>query len=117
MPMPRAESLSIKARSHNYTVRFVESAEAALSRTIRDGDFLLIDTQVADLFPSLTSLSDDAHTIWINPSEKQKSFESLTPILHQLITNGIKRENRLVAVGGELRRILQRSSNQFYFEE
>jgi len=100
MLMPGAETLSIRSQSHTYAVSFVESAVAALSQTVRDGDFVIIDNKVAQLFPSLLLSSDDTHTIWIKASEGQKRFENLAPILRQLIENGIKRDNRLVAVGG-----------------
>jgi len=100
MRIPGAEALSIKSQSRTYTVSFVESAAVALSQTARDGDFLIIDNKVAQLFPSLILSSDDPHTIRIKASEDQKRFENLAPILRQLIENGIKRDNRLVAVGG-----------------
>lgn len=40
------------------------------------------------------------HKIFVDPSERAKSYNALIPLIDQLIENGFTRSNRLIAIGG-----------------
>jgi len=96
-----SDSLNIKSLIHDYKVFFVDDFSLSLKNQIIDGDFILIDQNIhnlyrKDLAPVLNRLQ---HTI-ITPSEEQKSYLNLAPIIESLIQKNFKKNNRLIAIGG-----------------
>jgi 3-dehydroquinate synthase len=93
--------MKIKSSIHDYKVFFVDDFSLSLKKQSYDGDFILIDQNIHDLYrQNLAPILDRLNHIIIKPSEDQKSYLNLAPIIESLIQNNFKKNNRLIAIGG-----------------
>jgi len=93
--------LKVRSFRSEYEVNFVEDFLPALSDVLRAGDFLLLDENVARLYSSrLVALLATYPCQLITPSESQKSFQGIEPVMARLIQAGFRKNHRLVAIGG-----------------
>lgn len=94
--------LTIKSRSHDYTVEsFTRLTDALASVTCPEKSFYLIDSVVARIYADeLGPLAKGTATVVLEATESQKAFEKLTSVFLELIQKGIKRDSNLVVIGG-----------------
>ena len=91
----------VKSIIHDYKLQFVDSSIDVLEKEIKDGDVILMDQNIIDLYPSIFELVSQKNLlVSINASEKQKSYESLIPIINKLIESGFRKNHRLIGIGG-----------------
>lgn len=95
-----SECIVIKSYRHKYSVYFVNSYLEALEQNVNEGDYILVDKHVYELYEDLMQFAKNHRKMIIEPSEKAKSYEALTPIIDELIRNRFTKKNRLIAVGG-----------------
>ena len=96
-----SDSFSVKSYRHVYEVRFEKDFAPALMERLREGDVLLVDTKVRDLYSDrITPLFEKVRHIDIDPNEELKSYQGVEPIIDHLISSGFRKNNRLVAIGG-----------------
>lgn len=89
-------SLNIKSSIHDYVVHFVDDASKTIQQNIGAGDLVIIDSVLTDTF----QFSDTVTVISIDASEHQKDFNHLGPIIEKIFASNIRRQNKLVAIGG-----------------
>jgi 3-dehydroquinate synthase len=94
--------LTIKSRSHDYTVEHFDQLSEALRMITSPGkSHYLIDQAIVTHFADvLGPIATGPNTILIEPTENQKSFERLTPVFLELLKKGLKRDGNLVVIGG-----------------
>lgn len=94
-------NFKIKSIVHDYEVQFIENTHESLLQELREGDFIIIDHKVKDLYPGQleNTLRNYKHIV-IDATEKQKSYQELIPVIQYLIDNGFRKNNRLIAIGG-----------------
>ena len=91
----------VKSIVHYYEVKFIEDSPAILKKEIRDGDVVIMDQKIKDLYPMLTAaIPDNNLLIDIDAHENQKSYEGLIPIIKTLIESGFRKNHRLIGIGG-----------------
>ena len=90
----------VKSSMHDYEVKFVENAAHALKNEILDGDVIVIDNKVKDLYPDLLKELNNINIIGLDAREDQKSYEGLIPIIQELINSDFKKNHRLIGIGG-----------------
>ena len=91
----------VKSIIHDYKVKFIEDSSSVLDNEIKDGDVIIMDQKLKDLYPMLTAaIPDNNVLIDIDAHEKQKSYEALIPIINKLIESGFRKNHRLVGIGG-----------------
>jgi 3-dehydroquinate synthase len=91
----------VKSYRHVYEVRFENDFAPALTERLREGDVLLLDTRVRDLYSDrVTPLFEKVRHIDIDPTEELKSYQGVEPIVDHLISSGFRKNNRLIAIGG-----------------
>jgi 3-dehydroquinate synthase len=96
-----SKQFQIKSSIQDYEVNFIDSVEEELSNTFQDGDYIIVDQKLPELYPGLDKLlSKYSRVIRILAEEKTKSYEGVIPFFHELISNGFKRNNRIIAIGG-----------------
>ncbi|MGA2079060.1 MAG: AroB-related putative sugar phosphate phospholyase (cyclizing) [Holophaga sp.] len=96
-----SEGFSVQSIFRTYSVAFDRDFPAALRGALRDGDVVLVDRQVRDLFPgALEGLPGTVRVLALDATEEQKSYENLVWILEDLIEQGFRKNHRLVAIGG-----------------
>lgn len=94
-------NFKIKSSVHDYEVNFIEDTKESLCQELKEGDFIIIDNNVKNLYSSeLTNILENYKHIAIDATEKQKSYQELVPVIQYLIDNGIRKNNRLIAIGG-----------------
>jgi 3-dehydroquinate synthase len=92
---------TVKSSIHDYEVKFTENVPHVLKNVIRDGDVVIIDNKVKDLYPDLLKdLNNKINVIGVDAREDQKSYERLIPIIQELINSGFRKNHRLIGIGG-----------------
>lgn len=94
--------LTIKSRSHDYTVEhFDQLSEAVQMITSPGKSHYLIDQAIVTHFADvLGPIATGPNTVIIEATENQKAFESLSPVFLELLQKGLKRDGNLVVIGG-----------------
>lgn len=94
-------SLTIKSSIRDYDVFFNQSIFESLKVEIHLDDVIFVDRKVFNYLNKMTQqlIKGNKH-IFIDATEDQKSYTSLTPIIEKLIRNRFRRDNRLIAIGG-----------------
>ena len=96
-----SDSFSVKSHRTEYQVRFEDDFAPVLAERLREGDVVLVDERVLDLYADrVRPLFERIRHIPIHPTEKLKSYQGVEPIIHDLIINGFRKNHRLVAIGG-----------------
>lgn len=92
----------IVIQSHRgpYAARFGEPFEG-LERGLRDGEHLLIDERVANLYrDSIPAALAGRSVLRLEATEANKSLEAFPKYYTHLIERGVRRDHLLIAVGG-----------------
>jgi 3-dehydroquinate synthase len=90
----------VKSSIHDYKVKFVEDVHNTLKNEIREGDVVIIDNKVKDLYPNLLENLNNINIIGLAAREDQKSYEGLIPVIQELINSGFRKNHRLIGIGG-----------------
>ena len=95
-------SKNIKISSHKgvYEVNFTQDWSQTLKEYNIESTFFIIDSAIADLYKiQLETVFNNKYYL-IEANEKNKSLEKFPGYLEDLINLGLKRGNKLVAIGG-----------------
>jgi 3-dehydroquinate synthase len=99
--LPLSSKLSVRSSRGQYEVQFVEDFAPHLKAALREGDFLIIDENVARLHATKLDAFRDAYPhLLLPPSESQKSYQAVEPVIDRVIRVGFRKNHRLVAIGG-----------------
>jgi 3-dehydroquinate synthase len=91
----------VKSSIHDYEVVFVNDVCDVLKNNFLEGDVIIIDNKVNDLYPDLLeAIGHEVSVISIDANEEQKSYHGLIPIIQELILKGFRKNNRLIGIGG-----------------
>ena len=91
----------IKSSIHDYEVNFIDDTKKVLENEIRDGDVIIIDNVLKDLYPDLLNYrNDNVSIIGLDAHEEQKSYKGLIFIIEKLINKGFRKNHRLIGIGG-----------------
>ena len=95
------ERMKISSGKGVYSVEFDET-EFTKAESFLDGNsHFLIDSKLAVLYPELLSdFNSHPRTILIEACEQSKAIQQVLPVIEQLLSNGIRRDHTLVALGG-----------------
>ena len=96
-----SESFVVHSTFSDYTVRFVDLISHPLAGYLGNGDVVMVDDRIAELYPNLmTDLPKSCRIQLIDPSEKVKEYAALIPLMDELIRSGFRKNYSLLAVGG-----------------
>ena len=91
----------VKSAIHDYEVEFIQNLEGVLINELCQGDFLIIDTKIKELyFDKLQSTLGNYQYITLDACESLKSYKGVIPVIQALVDNGFRKNNRLIAIGG-----------------
>lgn len=97
----KPETFEVASYRKKYSVQFSDDAFADLKAELREGDWLFIDQNVKRIFGALFEpILESYNVVEIEPQEPSKSYDGVRPLILQLIENGFKKNNRLIAIGG-----------------
>tara|TARA_R110002072_G_scaffold32307_4_gene98811 strand:+ start:16079 stop:17134 length:1056 start_codon:yes stop_codon:yes gene_type:complete len=91
--------IDVKSYRSTYTVEFMEDV-SGLTPVFSDNNFILIDSRVKALYPLITKYLRQDRIFVVEATEENKTLEYCQQIISELITRGIKRNYKLVAIGG-----------------
>jgi 3-dehydroquinate synthase len=91
----------VKSIVHDYEVLFIDNTRESLVQELKEGDFIIIDRKVKDIYSNtLNNILENNKHIIIDATEKQKSYQELIPVIQHLIDNGFRKNHRLIGIGG-----------------
>ena len=91
----------VKSIVHDYDVKFIDDSPTFLKKEIKDGDVIILDRMIKELYPAITSnIPEKNLLIDVKAHEKQKSYKGLIPIINKLIGCGFRKNHRLIGIGG-----------------
>ena len=93
-------NFTVKSSIHDYHVSFIDDYKDHLEKNLIEGDFIIIDNNILNLFKNDLEILNGFKFIGIDCDENQKSYEGIIPIIDSLIKNGFKKNHRLIAIGG-----------------
>ena len=93
--------LTIQSSRRHYSVEEYGSLSDAMAAVAEEGTLVLIDQFILDRHgDALHASAPQLKFLPLTASEEQKSFEKLAPIFVWLLENGLKRDGRLLVIGG-----------------
>jgi len=96
-----SDNFIVRSSIHDYKIRFEDDFAIVLDRQIDQGDIILIDENIYNLYKThFISAFSKCEYILIKASEEQKSYLQLAPIIESLIEKDFKKNNKLIVVGG-----------------
>ncbi len=94
-------NFNVKSIIHDYEVQFIDDLDGSLGGVLDEGDFIIIDNKVKELYKKeLSSSLRRYQFIGIDATEPQKSYQGIMPIIQTLIDKGFRKDHRLIAIGG-----------------
>lgn len=90
----------VKSSVHDYDVNFIDDFKNHLKINLIEGDFIIIDNNIFNIYKDDVKILDNFNFIVIDSNENQKSYEGLIPIIDLLVNSGFKKNHRLIAIGG-----------------
>ncbi len=93
--------MEITSNTGKYVVEFNALSIKNIHTIVDHNDFLIIDKVVANLYEDqLAQLLIQKNTYILDANESSKSFESLGVIYQHLLKNNVRKQSRLIAIGG-----------------
>jgi 3-dehydroquinate synthase len=93
--------MTIRTGSRSYAVEEYGALGEAVATLPNEGTLALIDQFILDRYADeIRKAAPGLKTFPLVATEEQKSFERLTPVFVWLLENGLKRDGRLVVIGG-----------------
>ena len=93
--------LTVQSSRRPYAVEEYDALAEALASVPAEGTLVLIDAFILDYYgDTLRSAAPHLKCLPLTASEEQKSFEKLAPVFVWLLENGLKRDGRLLVIGG-----------------
>tara|TARA_B100001175_G_C19513872_1_gene645801 strand:+ start:3994 stop:5079 length:1086 start_codon:yes stop_codon:yes gene_type:complete len=93
------KKINIKSRLYPYSISFTNKIKEDLEKTVQLGDILIVDEFILNSYKSIfINIKNDI--ISVQPNEKEKSYLALEKIINQLVSNGFRKNNTLIAIGG-----------------
>jgi len=93
------ESLIVKSVFREYRVEFVGDFAGSLQGLKCEGDFLIADARILELYPVIRDVAGE--NLWeVHACEEAKSYEGVIPLLERLILGGFRKNHRIIAIGG-----------------
>ena len=95
------ENIQIDSHKGKYLVYFEENLAKILIRQKTNQTHFIVDANVANLYSEeLKTILSEKNTIIIEATEENKSIENIIPIFNRLVSDGIRRQHQLIAIGG-----------------
>jgi 3-dehydroquinate synthase len=96
-----SEDLVIQSHTGPYTVTFREGLPSTVSELLEGVPHFIIDANIARLYASeLRFALEHPHTVLVEATEENKSLQRMVPLFERLVTDRVRRDHTLVAIGG-----------------
>ena len=92
------DSISIKSSIRDYSVIFENNYYTRLLNDYIEGDLILVDSRISQLYPDI--MVRFPNSLIIDSNELNKSYALIASIIDQIIQKQFRRDNKLIAIGG-----------------
>lgn len=89
--------ISISSKLKTYQVFFSNNFRETLIENLNEQDFLIVDKKLKTLY-NLDNIENKI--LWLEAKEGTKTFQNLTPVIQQILDLGIRKNTRIIAIGG-----------------
>lgn len=96
--MPK--NVMIKSRLHDYSLEFVNEIQPVIENLSGKGAFFIIDKTVHRLYPQEMNAIPENRIFVIEATEQNKTLDGCERLIKELIDQGIRRNDTVVAIGG-----------------
>jgi len=111
-----SKQLTIKSWRFEYPVSLTEDFDKFLIKQKKEGDFFIIDRNIYELYrETITPLIREHPHILIQPSENAKDHFEIGDVIEKLITANVKKNDRLIAIGGGITQDIASFTASIYF--
>ena len=93
------KDFKISSYRGDYSVEFMPW-QAVLKQQIVEGDVVIVDSKIIELYPLIVSVIYGNQTVVITASETAKTYSAIGDIIKEIIEGGFSKNNRLIAIGG-----------------
>lgn len=93
------DKLEIKSYKRDYSFTFKDLSKNLVEK-ISSNSFLFIDSNVNEKYPIFKDAFEKEKIFIIEANEDNKTFQKCEELLRQLVDKGIKKNHKIVAVGG-----------------
>ena len=91
----------IQSHKGPYSVQFDDTLLSEPARLLEGEPHFLVDANIARLYHgALSAILGHSRTIVIDATEDNKSLQRTVPVFERLVHNQVRRDHRLVAIGG-----------------
>jgi 3-dehydroquinate synthase len=95
------DGFTIQSHKGPYTVTFDERPLEELTSSLTGTRHFIVDANIARLYArELAAVLDRPTTVVIKATEENKSIHRIIPVIEALVTNRVRRDHALVAIGG-----------------
>lgn len=99
--MSISKELHIKSNIRDYSVLFVDDFSKVLAKESLEKSFFIIDQNVFNLYrEKFQETSQQNRTLIVEAIEMHKNLDYIKTVIKFLINNNIKRNNKIVVIGG-----------------
>lgn len=96
-----SDNLLIQSHKGTYSVAFAHEFLEDCEGLLAGQPHFLVDANVAKLYGhSLRIVLEHPHTLVIEATEENKSIERIIPVIERLVSDNVRRDHVLVAIGG-----------------
>lgn len=96
-----SDAIAIRSHKGEYRANFDEDALAALNADLPGNAHFIIDERVAELYRNeMANVLAHPSVLLLTASETSKSLERFPDYVAHLVAHGIRRDHRLIAIGG-----------------
>ncbi|MEK7555175.1 MAG: AroB-related putative sugar phosphate phospholyase (cyclizing) [Patescibacteria group bacterium] len=96
-----SKRIAVKSIFRDYSAEFVDDFRIPLKTEIQFGGVLVIDSNVFRIYKKdIESVLGGSKPIMIEASEENKTIDTAKRIIETLVENGVRRDQKIVAVGG-----------------
>lgn len=96
-----SEKILINSKFKNYTLEFVDDAFSIVEKEKSNNSFFIIDSSIFEIYQDqCNAVIDGGRFLIITATEPHKSYLYCGTIIEELLKKGIKKNNKIVAIGG-----------------
>lgn len=95
------ETLDIQSHRGAYSVHYHADVRACLAAALNDECHVIADQRVLEIYSAdIEPMLDSSRLVVVEASEAAKTIDAMIPVMEQLIENGFRRDQRILAIGG-----------------
>jgi 3-dehydroquinate synthase len=93
-------NIKITSKVQSYEVSFINNISEQIKLIVKEGDCIIIDANIANLYKSLTSCFQNNFIYQLEANEEAKSYTNIEKIIIDIVESGFRKNNKIISIGG-----------------